>query len=260
MKLLVYLMPIFMGLSIYGQTKFCGKLTSLTFQTDIYQVIRMGIYNGESSPKYMTVKDENTIIKMIRLVSNNSNYVHEGDMDDYNWSKGEDDNSYFLCVTSDSLREYRGKYFMDRVDMIQVWQNGVRVSFAESSLTKRFVCKASHLRGEKVQMELIASINEGNTKLSNYFWYFKGDRYNDDEADYITGRSLSYDNDYSPRKYKDFKRFSLGSAQRVTAGDHYMVSILLPKKTFSLNQFSAHYLDQGASGGSHAQMSCVALP
>jgi hypothetical protein len=111
--------------SAFAANSFCGKLTSLSYQTDIYSVIRMGIYNQKNDPQYITVKDSEIIELAIAIVSGDQNYQHNSDMDDYSWSAKDDkSNRFFVCVSGSELREHNEKFYMDQVSNLRVWLNG----------------------------------------------------------------------------------------------------------------------------------------
>lgn len=125
-KLLIGLL-VFGSFSSFAYTKFCGKLTSLSFQTDIYSVVRMGLINESNKMVYLTVKDERAVESTIAVVSNTQNYQHKSDMDDYVWTAESDNNNYFICVTGAEIRTHRDKFYMDKVEEIVHWENGKRI-------------------------------------------------------------------------------------------------------------------------------------
>lgn len=123
MRLILTAFLILTSIKSLAETQYCGKLMSLTFQTDIYTVIRMGVSNPELKPNYITVKDEDAIVDVIRLISNNPTYTHKTDMDDFSWFYKEDKNNYFICIKGSELRNYSNRFYMDKVESLKVWKN-----------------------------------------------------------------------------------------------------------------------------------------
>lgn len=127
MKTLLVGLLFMSSLSSYGKTSYCGALTSLTLVTDSYAVVRMGLKNDDSDPSYLTIKDEQAVVQAIRLVSEDPDYTHTSDIDDYDWDRRNDENHYWLCVEGVNIREYREKFYLDRVNFMRVWKNGTQI-------------------------------------------------------------------------------------------------------------------------------------
>jgi len=110
--------------------RYCGVVPSISYQTDIFEVIRMGVKKTRNSdpslPAYVTVKDSRAIEKMIGIISDNPYYAHDSDMHDYSWSFERTAetryNPYFVCVVGSEFRDgKRGGVFMDDVKNLRVW-------------------------------------------------------------------------------------------------------------------------------------------
>lgn len=127
MKLVLSII-IFFGLltSANAQSKeFCGLMNSISYQTDIYVDIRMGLYKSSDS-SYITVKDPLIIQFMIGQLTGNPAYKHQSDMDDYYWSADMatvETPSFWICAAG-TVRSYRSKQLMENVTRLRYWING----------------------------------------------------------------------------------------------------------------------------------------
>ena len=112
--------------------RYCGVVPSISYETDIFENIRMGVKksrnNDPSLPVYLTVKDSRAIEKVIGVISKRPYYSHENDMDDFSWaferSADVRFNPYFVCVEGSDFRKgRRGGIFMDKVSKLRIWEN-----------------------------------------------------------------------------------------------------------------------------------------
>jgi hypothetical protein len=127
MKFVVALLSVILGFSAYAEEKVCGKLSAIWLQTDIYSVTKLDLYNKDQKPEYVTIKDETAIELAIQVVSENPNYEHNSDMDDFYWNWKDDQNRYFMCATGSDLRIHNDRFYMDEVFKLEIWKNGERV-------------------------------------------------------------------------------------------------------------------------------------
>lgn len=120
------LLTLFVTLSFNSfALKYCGSLSALTIDNDIYSVERMSLYNKRNTPKAITVKHIDTLLLMATIITENSDFDRYRDGLDWYWKNNAD--KYFICVSGSDLREYRGDFFMDHVDDISVWKNGEEI-------------------------------------------------------------------------------------------------------------------------------------
>ena len=87
-RVLVAFAILFTAMPAFAETNYCGKMTKVTYQTDIYSVIRMSLVNEDRDPGFITVKDEKAITLMIAVLKEEPGWRHNSDSDDYEWSRG----------------------------------------------------------------------------------------------------------------------------------------------------------------------------
>lgn len=124
MKSLFLVLLISLSFNSFGD-KFCGSLSALTIDNDIFSVERMSLYSKKNTPKVITVKHIDTLLLMAQIISGNNDFDRYQDGIDWYWKDNND--SYFICVEGSELREFRDDFFMDEVSDIRVWKNGEEI-------------------------------------------------------------------------------------------------------------------------------------
>ena len=119
---------VLFGLASLGAqagVKFCGTMTSVGYENDIWSNYRVGLLNKEKDPSYVTIKDEAAVEQAMFLVAkNNASYV--ANYASFDWRMKDDpDNGYWVCLTGSDFTEYGP--FVHAVKSMTVWHNGKRV-------------------------------------------------------------------------------------------------------------------------------------
>lgn len=149
MKALTISIILIISSALYAQTNYCGQMTSVSYQTDIYSVIRMGLANPERDPKVLTIKDESTIESVIGLITNQPDYRHKSDSDDYAWDVKTSSDKYFVCATGE-LYQYRNNFYMKAVQSFAVWKNGKKMSLNSTvPVNETAVCESLKNQAEE---------------------------------------------------------------------------------------------------------------
>ena len=122
--LLVFFIGISVHLGAQAEVSYCGKLTSVGYEDEIWTNYRMGILNKDREPQYVTVKDEKAVALAMEMVAkNNPNY--EADYTSFDWrAKDDANNSYWVCIKGSDFPSY-GPFVQD-VTSITFWHNGVK--------------------------------------------------------------------------------------------------------------------------------------
>ncbi|MCB0366237.1 MAG: hypothetical protein H6624_08080 [Bdellovibrionaceae bacterium] len=108
-----------------AEVNYCGKLTSVGYENDIWTNYRMGILNKDRrEPQYVTVKDEAAVAKAMELVAKN-NPDYPADYTSFDWrAKDDQNNSYWVCIKGSDFPDYGP--FVQEVTSMTFWHNGVK--------------------------------------------------------------------------------------------------------------------------------------